>query len=452
MYMVIDMRMALTILLNKFVNFLSKKLLHKEGSVIGGYFSLKFYPKVLSKIKYPKYIIGVTGSSGKSSTTELINHILTESGLSVAYNKAGSNVINGIATLILDNASINGSYNKDVLLMELDERYMKEIFKYFKPTHLIITNITRDQPPRNVHPDNIYNEIENVITDDMHLILNADDPMVKKLSIKHRGKATYYGMDKNEYSNAPILNNIDASYCPICNLKLKYKYYQYGHIGDYKCTKCDFGRGKPEYIAHNIDIKNRTIYINKEKINIPSSFLYAAYFTLAAYTLADVLGINKEDILYSLNTKQIKTKRLNIYELDNRKWQMLASKNENNLSYKQSLDYIVNTKEVKTVILGFENSSRRYRENDISWIWDIDFEELNNSKITNILIVGRFKYDVLTRLIYAGIDPKKIILIDDINNILNILVSKTKGTIYSMVCFDMEIILKKLLEGEKNEN
>lgn len=31
---------------------------------------------------------------------------------------------------------------------------------------------------------------------------------------------------------------------------------------------------------------------------------------------------------------------------------MLASKNENNLSYKQSLDYIVNTKGKKTIILG----------------------------------------------------------------------------------------------------
>ena len=62
------------------------------------------------------------------------------------------------------------------------------------------------------------------------------------------------------------------------------------------------------------------------------------------------------------------------------------AKNENNLSYKQSIDYIINTPGKKTIVLGFENSSRRYKENDISWIWDIDFEILNNKNISKILL------------------------------------------------------------------
>ncbi len=442
------MIMFIAVLANKIINFMSKLLVKKEGSVIGGYWALKLYPNVLAKIKYPKYVIGITGSSGKTSTTELTYHILTKSGYTVAYNKSGSNAINGIASLILNNTSLRGVFNKDVLLMELDEKYMKEIFKYFFPTHLVITNITRDQPPRNAHPYNIYNEISKVINDKIHLVLNADDPLVKRLSLNHNGKVTFYGIDKNSYSTAPILNNIDAAYCPVCHSKLKYNFYQYGHIGDYKCENCDFSRGKLDFFAHNIDIKNREIFINKEQISLPSNFLYSVYFTLAAYSLTSTLGIKKENILNALNVDKLKPKRLKIYSLNNRKWQMLASKNENNLSYKQSIDYIIKEPGYKTIILGFENSSRRYLENDLSWLWDIDFEDLNNKKIDKILIVGRFKYDVLTRLMYANINKDKLILIEDTNNIIPILKNKTKGTIYSMVCFDMEIILKSLLEKE----
>lgn len=442
------MRMFIAVLASRIINFLSKVLAKKEGSVIGGYWALKLYPSVLANIKYPKYIIGVTGSSGKTSTTELVNHILTNNGISVAYNKSGSNAINGITSLILNNSSLKGVFNKDVLLMELDEKYMKEIFKYFSPTHLCITNITRDQPPRNAHPENIYNEINKIMNYCIHLILNADDPFVKRFGIKHTGKVTYYGIDKNAYSTTTHLNNIDAAYCPVCHTKLKYKFYQYGHIGDYKCPNGDFERGKLDFLAHNIDIKNKEIYINKELIHLPSSFLYSVYFTLAAYSITSVIGMDKSEIIKSLNEDKLKTKRLNIYSLNNRKWQMLASKNENNLSYKQSIDYIVKEPGYKTVILGFENSSRRYTENDLSWLWDIDFEDLCDKKISKILVIGRFKYDILVRLTYAGIPKNKIILVSDLNNIMNILKNKTKGTVYSMVCFDMEIILKSLLKKE----
>ena len=140
-----------------------------------------------------------------------------------------------------------------------------------------------------------------------------------------------------------------------------------------------------------------------------------------------------------------------IYDYDKRKWQMLVSKNENNLSYKQSLDYILHQKGDKTIILGFDSSSRRYKENDISWIWDIDFEELNDSSIKNIILIGKFCNDMRLRMEYAHINKDKLILVEDINNLAEIIKKKTKGNIYSMVCFDKEIELKRIIKEENND-
>ncbi len=440
----------IVILACKLINKLSK-LTHHEGSVIGGYYALKLDKNILKKIKLPKYVVGITGSSGKSSSTELMYNILTKNGYSTVYNKEGSNTINAITALVLNNCTLTGKLKKDVLLMELDESFMKYIFKYITPTHLMITNITRDQPPRNSHPEKIFKAIKNAIPYGTHLILNVDDPFVNRLRINHNGEVTTYGIDKNNYSYKNNINNLDAAYCPICNSKLEYDFYHYGHIGSYHCPKYHFNRGNPDYEAKNIDVDNKLIEINGNKINLPSDFLYTVYFVTGCYSLAKTLGVEDKGILNVLNSDELHTKRLEIYDFDNRKWQMLVSKNENNLSYKQSLDYILHQKCDKTIILGFDNSSRRYKENDISWIWDIDFEELNDSSIKNIILIGRFCNDMLLRMKYAGINENKLLLVEDLSNLADTIKTKTKGNIYSMVCFDKEIELKKIIKEENND-
>ena len=130
---------------------------------------------------------------------------------------------------------------------------------------------------------------------------------------------------------------------------------------------------------------------------------------------------------------------------------MLVSKNENNLSYKQSLDYIMHQHGDKTIILGFDSSSRRYKENDISWIWDIDFEELNDNSIKNIILIGKFCNDMRLRMEYAKINKNKLILVEDISNLAEVIKKKTTGNIYSMVCFDKEIELKRIIKEENND-
>ena len=444
------MKIGFSVRLNKLVSKICK-LFKRNGSVYPGYIVYDIFrqKKVLEHVKYPKLVIAVTGSSGKGSTVDLINDILTKAGLSVVYNKSGSNGVLGVTTLILNNCDNKGNFTKDVLLLECDERHLKLIFGKNKPTHLIITNITRDQPSRNGHPDLVFKDILEAIGKDTTLILNADDPLVNSIKYTRDNKVITYGLDKS-FESYTKLENIypDYAYCPICHNKLNYKYYNYGHIGNYSCPKCDFKRDKVNYEVKDINYDKHSIIINKDTLHLNKDVLYAVYYTLAAYSLCNEIDIDKKVIIDSINNKQ--SKRGKELTLDNRKLTMLESKNENNLSYYQSIKYITRNKDTKTVILGFDNVSRRYRFNDLSWLYDVNFELLNNDCIDKILVIGRFRYDVATRLELAGIKDDKMILIDDFNNLLNV-VKTTKGEIYTMVCFDMTENILKLIEEEKHE-
>ena len=448
------MKSTLLVIYNKIIYRICR-LFKRDGSVFPGSLVKKHDKNILKKIKYPKYVIGITGSSGKGSTTSLVAYILEKNGYKVVWNKNGSNLINAAITLILNNTNaVTKKMNCDILLMELDESYIKEIFDKNVLTHLLITNITRDQPARNGHPEIILNKIINSIGDNTHVIINADDPFLNRIKYTHHGLITTYGVAKTKYDSLePINESVDAQYCPLCHSKLKYDFYHTGHIGKYKCTNCDFGREKVNFEAADVNLKKQFFTINDSIYHINKDVFFAIYYTLAAYTLLKTIGINDDKIRKYLNDEPMVSKRLKEYKVDNRFVEMLESKNENNLSYYESLHYIKNVKNKKTVILGFDNVSRRYKLNDISWLYDVKFELLNDDNIDKIFIIGRFRYDVLTRLKYANIPDEKLVVVDKIDDIIDKVRNESVGNIYTMVCFDMtEILRKKIMEANNGKN
>lgn len=437
-------------MLNKSITFICK-LFKFEGSVFPASIVRKFDKNILEKIKYPKYVVGVTGSSGKGSTTSMIAHILEVNGYKVVWNKSGSNVVNGTTTLILNNTKVfSHKMDSDFLLLEMDESYIKETFSKSTLTHLVVTNITRDQPARNGEPLFILNKIFNSIDEKTHLIINSDDAFVNRLKYLHKGEVTTYGIGKTKYSlKEPISNNVDAAYCPICHEKLVYKFYHYGHLGSYSCPNGDF-KNNIDIKAEKVDLEKQEMVINDNIIHLNKDVFFAVYYTLAAYSLCKVIGMEEVKIIHALNDEVLESKRLKSLKYHNREVDMLESKNENNLSYLQSLNYINTYKGKKTIILGFDNVSRRYKYNDISWLYDVDFEVLDLKNIDKILCIGRFRYDVYARLRLANIDEDKLVIVDNIKNISEDL-DKTEGTIFTMVCFDMTAVLKKIFMEDNND-
>lgn len=445
------MRTTLTIAICKFTTFVCH-LFKKNGTVYPGERALKFHKKVLSEIAYPKYVVVVTGSSGKGSAVSMIAHILENAGKKVVWNQSGSNILNAIATLVLNNSKIfSHELKADVLLLEMDERFIKETFAPGTITHLCITNITRDQPARNGHPLIVFESILEAIDKNVHLIINTDDPLLNRIKYAFENEITSYGIAKSNYDVEKPTYAVDFAYCPSCHTKLKYSSYHYGHLGIYECPKCSFKRGGVDYEAKNVDLKKGTFELKDKELKLNKKVFFGVYYTTLAYTVCDILGIDEDKILDGINKNMMATKRGKSYTLDNREIEMLESKNENSLSYLQSLNYIKMQEGKKTVVMGFENVSRRYSYNDLSWLWDVDFEVLNDKNIDKIFLIGRFKYDVAVRLNYAGVEDEKIILVDELPTLLDKIEQMSEGKIYTMVCFDMTETITKLLKERHDE-
>ena len=440
-------RTFFSILVGKTILFLCE--LVGRGSAFPGKFVGKLNKNILSDFAFPDKRIVITGSAGKGTTSKIIANVCKNSNYKVTYNNKDSNEKSAIVTALIKDSKLNGKIKTDICVFELDERYVKYVFKDLKPTHVVITNITRDQPPRQRHFDFIFEEINKGLNEDMHLILNADDPYLQKFSIEKNYNITYYGIEKLKYdlkdNNFEVLN---ISRCPKCLGKLQYDYYHIEHIGKYKCSKCDLKRPTSKYKINKCDYNKNIIAINNNQINITNNMLYNLYNTLAAYSVLAEIGIDEKDISKEISKMNNNSKIYSHYTYKYRDIYVLNNKAENASTYNQSILFTNRGKELKTIILGWKEISRRYNFDDVSWLYDIDFESLDQKNIDKIICTGPQKYDIATRLKYAGINENKIKVYFDLYDAESE-IKKSKGSIYAILNFDYLKPFKEIMEVKK---
>ncbi|MDE7400392.1 MAG: MurT ligase domain-containing protein [Oscillospiraceae bacterium] len=428
------MRVFFTILACKILHFIGHLI--GRGSSIPGEIALKLCPNILGRVKLPEMIIAVTGSNGKTSTVEMVAHILQKEGKSVIWNKEGSNQIAGVTTVILNNSTLGGRVKADILLLESDERYSKFTFKYFAPTHYIITNLYRDQLTRNGHSEWVYEAIRESISDKSTLILNADDPLVS-LYGKDKSNVVWFGMDKQSFSTAENTSVYDDGvFCPNCKKRMKYDYRHYNHIGSYLCPACGHKKQSTDYTVTEADLDNGVISVNgKYKITLSFKSIYNVYNILACFSVCDLMGIASKQIAEDISDYVLKNGRIVQYSLGSSDGTFLVSKHENSISYNQSIRYIIGQNKPCGVIIIVDSVSRRYSTGEVSWLWDIDFELLNNTCIERIYLLGAHAGDLETRFSYTDIPAEKISVIPEIDEAVDIIISKKHKKLYTVTCF-----------------
>lgn len=438
------MKTSFLILLCKLLRLAGKMV--GKGSSLPGRVILKLDPNILQKIKLPEQIVAVTGSNGKTSTVEMIAHVLQSNGKKVAYNKEGSNQIEGVTTFLLNDCTLSGKVKSDIILMESDERFARHTFRHFTPTHYVITNLYRDQMTRNGHPEWVYDIVGESIHNGTHLVLNADDPLVSCFGLG-RKNVTWFGVDRLPFStdrNTSLYN--DGRYCPNCKAPMEYDYYHYNHIGSYHCTQCELHRNDTAYTVTDASLEDSYIVINgKYRIDLSFSGIYHFYNTLATFAICNLLGVSGEDIVSSLNHYTMKSGRIVSFTAGDKEGTLLTSKHENSISYDQSIRVAVQDKRDTTVTVIVDAISRKYYTSETSWLWDIDFELLAADSVKEIILTGRYCNDLAVRFSYCGIAPEKIHVIEDIGEAVTYMKDHAPGYQYVITCFsDKDKFLDKV--------
>lgn len=392
----------------------TQKLLGMNASYFPGKLAIKLCPDFLGRIDKPETIISVTGTNGKTTVCNMIIDALTVNGYDVLSNRAGSNINAGVASALIHGSTVSGKAKKRVAVFEIDERSSKLIYPYVRPTYAVCTNLFRDSIHRNAHPEFIFRIISESLPKESHLILNADDLISAGLAPENA--RTYFSIAPMNTDLPESINIInDMRICPKCHHTLSYRYVRYHHIGNAYCPSCGFMSPESDYEALP-DFEANTLTIThhgeKEQYPLVTNSIFNTYNQVTAITLLREFGLSAKQIREAFSGLNIVESRYSSETVNGVEIITHMAKGQNPIACSCVFDYVKKEPGQKEIILMLDDVFDRIASSEImTWIYDADFEFLNDVSISRIIISGVRCEDYKLRLLLAGVPEEKLVCV-----------------------------------------
>ena len=386
------------------------RLLGHKATDFPGRIALRLCPEVLKYFDMPKTAIGVTGTNGKTTTSNMINHILTSNGYDFINNAYGGNINSGIASVLVDKCRLGGGFKQDLALFEIDERSAPRILPYITLDYLVCTNLQRDSMKRNAHTEFIFNILDKYISPKTKLILNGDDMISSRLASEN--ERVYFGLSQLE-GEQPTEDNIicDIRSCPKCGHKLAYSFRHYNHIGRAHCVNCDFGSPVIDFETKSVQDGYAVIEHNgvEERYKLPNHRITDIYNTTAAITLTRTFGLSAEQVASAIEKLEIVKTRYDTFTAAGKEVTVSLAKGQNPVACSAMFNFVRHEPGNKAVIMILDDGNdAKYSTENIAWIYETDFEFLKGDDVKQVIIGGVRSHDYLVRSLIAGIDREKL--------------------------------------------
>ena len=434
-----DARLSLAIAGGKAVATASRALGAGGGTTLPGRVAALLDPGILRKTarRLRRGAIVLTGTNGKTTTARIIAQVLGDSGLRVAHNRAGANLLSGVTSALLANANAAGVPRADVGLFEVDEAALPEVIRRVQPRVLLITNLFRDQLDRYGEIDYLLGIWRQALRDlpaASTLVLNADDPGVASLADAAPGRVLWFGIDDPALGSAEREHAADSIRCQRCAAPLDYAVVYYAHIGLHSCPRCGARRPDPDVVARAISLAGLEassfrlgIGDSTHVVQVRVPGVYNVYNALAAAAATTALGVPQSAVVAGLQAFTAAFGRVERVTVNERNVFMALVKNP--VGFNQVLRTIIapNTpgaaaaRPLNLLIVINDNFADG---TDISWLWDVDFELLAG-RVGFAIVAGTRAGDMAVRLKYAGVDPGLVTVVPPYAEALRVAVERT---------------------------
>jgi UDP-N-acetylmuramyl tripeptide synthase len=388
------------------------------GTTLPGKLLWKLDPGAVDALaaRLPHGIALTSATNGKTTTTAIAARILRGEHR-LAWNRAGANLLSGVGSALLaaDDAELG--------LFEVDEAALPEAIERTHPRCVLLANLFRDQLDR-------YGELELVaerwrdaiasLPPETSLVLNVDDPVVGDLAHERAG-VVRFGVDDPRHARPSLQHAADSKYCLRCGAPYEYAAAYVGHLGDYRCPAC--GHARPELDVAARDIEFRGLWASRFRLSTPAGDvevdlalpgLYNVYNAVAAAALGLALGASLHDIGAGIGDFSAAFGRFERIGAGGKTVVLLLIKNP------AGANEVLRTLETGGIppVLVIALNDAIADGQDVSWIWDVDFEPLL-ARAGRVVVTGGRAEELGLRLLYGGLPDERLEVLPSLERALD---------------------------------
>jgi lipid II isoglutaminyl synthase (glutamine-hydrolysing) len=388
------------------------------GTTVPGKLLWKLDPGAIDRLaaRLPLGTALVSATNGKTTTAAMAAEILTP-GVRLAHNRAGANLVSGVASTLL------AARDAELGLFEVDEGALSEVARRLRPRAVCLGNLFRDQLDR-------YGELELIadrwrttvaaLGEETVLVVNADDPPVGELA-RTAARSVAFGLDDPRHARPALQHAADSKYCVSCGTPYEYAAAYVGHLGDYRCPRCGHARPPLDLAAREIELQGLegasfllSAPEGERRVALRLPGLYNVYNALAAAALTRELGAGLDEIVAGLDRFSAAFGRFERIDVGGRTLLVLLIKNPAGAN--EAIHTLVDAGGPTLAVIALNDAIADGQ--DVSWIWDVDFEPLAEG-LEQLVAAGTRAAELSLRFKYGGMAPEAIEVVPELEAALD---------------------------------
>jgi UDP-N-acetylmuramyl tripeptide synthase len=402
----------------------------------------------------------ISATNGKTTTAAMVSTVLERAGTRLVHNRAGANMVGGVASALAAAARRGGRrLDGDLGLFEVDEFWLGPVVEELEPRAILLSNLFRDQLDRYGELDIIADRWAELVTRRgaaSRLVLNADDPLVADLgrpagAAQAAGpaptRALYFGVEDDSLALPELQHASDSKHCRRCGHAYVYETVYLAHLGRYHCPNCGRRRPEPAVVGRDVELRGIrgaafTLEHDGEqhRVELPLPGLYNVYNALGAAALCLALEVPLARIAAGLAAVAPAFGRAETIDLGGRPASILLVKNP------AGANEVLRTLTLEgreLDVFGVLND-RTADGRDVSWVWDADWEVLA-PHVRRMTCSGTRAAELALRMKYAGVDPARLRVIEGLEAGLDAALADGDGPLYALPTYTALLELRELL-------